>query len=93
MGFSTLCVCLEDTEPARFSQIAKHFFDNLNSLAHLPPILAEQDCVKPLFLPNGRCIPAPKAVRWSRCWAASPPATIIEHLVHDESLMVFFDKV
>jgi hypothetical protein len=37
-----------------------------NGETHLPPDLARQDCVKPLFLPNGRRIPAPKSVRWSR---------------------------
>ena len=43
---------------------------DLNGMAHLPPVMARRDCIKPLILPNGRRCSAPKAVRWSRCWAA-----------------------
>ena len=38
-----------------------------NGMAYLSPILARQDGAKSLFLANGCRIPAPKAVRWSRC--------------------------
>ena len=40
-----------------------------NGWAHLLRDLARRDCIKPLILPNGRRCSAPKAVRWSRCWA------------------------
>lgn len=46
------------------------FFDSFNGLTYLPPMIARHDCIKSLFLPNGRRILAPKAVRWSRFWAA-----------------------
>jgi len=50
--------------------ISSHKFDLFiapNGMAYLPPILARRDGAKSLFLANGRRIPAPKAVRWSRC--------------------------
>jgi hypothetical protein len=38
-----------------------------NGMAHLPQILARQLTLKTTFLAIGRRVPAPKAVRWSRC--------------------------